>query len=364
MPYPISERRPHNPLRFGFPAPLPDRPFHRTNLFRLILPFSLRTILCGLFFLAKMPEMQAQSESTRRSSYELQLISENDVYLFDLTDQYYSNGFQLHLRKLLPNHSPLPDDHQEKKPLIRKAILHWTINQSIYTPSKIFSWSIDKIDRPYAGWLSLGSGLSLFLRDRTVLNGGLELGVTGPWSGAERTQKGWHSFFGMDKPRNWDYQIRNAVTTHASLMLQRQVISKASFDLISQTALLVGSTLNHARQGVFIRLGHLGPVHHSIFTHSRLDHALPEADITRKEFYFFAGASLERIFTNGLIDGRLMDDLELVRGKSLPWLQRYRWGASYGNHLAEATLAIHHLSPEFQGGKHHSYASIEIALRF
>jgi lipid A 3-O-deacylase len=364
MPYPSSERRPHHPLHFGFPAPLPGRPFYRINLIRFALPLALQAALCLLLFLSSTLEIQAQSESPRRPSYELQLISENDVYLFDLTDQYYSNGFQLHLRKLLPNHSPLPHDRQEKKPLIRKAIVHLTINQSIYTPSKIFSWSIDKIDRPYAGWLSLGSGLSLFLRDRTVLAGELEVGVTGPWSGAERTQKGWHSFFGMDKPRNWDYQIRNAVTTHASVLLQRQIISKASFDLISQTALLAGSTLNHAQQGVFIRLGRLGPIHHSIFTHSRLDHTLPDADITRKEFYFFAGASLERVFTNGLIDGRLMDDLELVRGKSLPWLQRYQWGASYGNRLAEATLAIHHLSPEFQGGKNHSYASIEIAVRF
>jgi hypothetical protein len=37
----------------------------------------------------------------------------------------------------------------------------------------------------------------------------LDIGVVGPLSFAEEVQKGWHSMFGLHKPKGWDNQLEN-----------------------------------------------------------------------------------------------------------------------------------------------------------
>jgi lipid A 3-O-deacylase len=306
----------------------------------------------------------AQAKPPHRALWELQILTENDVYLFDITDEYYSNGIQLSLRKVLPESNGLLQRLNRQKSLVRKVIVGLQLNHNIYTPHKIFEKNIDRLDRPYAGWLFLENSLSLFLGNKIVLTGKMDVGVTGRWSGGEEAQKGWHQLFGMDEPRNWDYQIRNAVVAHGSLLLQRQLWASQGFDLISETTIQGGALLNNARQGFFIRLGNMEPIYHTLFTYSRLDQVMTVDKLNRKELYFFLGATLERVFTNGLIDGPLQGNRYLKTGMSLPWVEHYRWGMSYGNQVGNISLAVNHLSPEFRGGRGHSYASVEFGLRF
>jgi lipid A 3-O-deacylase len=327
-----------------------------------------RSLFWVTVWLMLAPTTTVFGQATKRPRHEWQFTSDNDVYLFDLYDKYYTNGFQLDFRILLSDssrlvrqlNSPAARHHQ---PVIRKVITGLTLNQSLFSPKEIFTRNIDKIDRPYAGWLYLSGSLALFIREKTVLTGGFDAGVTGRWSGGEWMQKRWHAAFGMDPPRNWQYQINNAVVAHVNVLWQQQLIATPSFDLLSETSLKAGNLLTNARQGLSFRLGDIGPMHHSLFTHSRLDRLLPDEAYRQQEIYFFGGLSLERVFANGLIDGNLQDNLHLPTGRSLSWVTHYRYGLTYGTHVWNFSLSVNHLSPEFYEGDSHSYGSIELGFR-
>jgi len=81
------------------------------------------------------------------------------------------------------------------------------VGQDIYTPEDLRNPHLIPDDRPYAGWL-FGS-LALQRRGKTSARWRaletfrLDLGVVGPESYAEQTQKHWH---GVD-PQGWDHQL-------------------------------------------------------------------------------------------------------------------------------------------------------------
>ena len=82
------------------------------------------------------------------------------------------------------------------------------IIQQIYTPEQLQTPTPPPDDRPYAGWL-YGTAT---LQRRGKTHGGIplietlsiDLGVIGPESLAEQTQKSWHGV----KPQGWDHQLR------------------------------------------------------------------------------------------------------------------------------------------------------------
>ena len=81
------------------------------------------------------------------------------------------------------------------------------LGQEIYTPENLGSSELQVDDRPYAGWLfgrlTLQRRGPLSRRWSVLETFDLDLGVVGPESLAEQTQKEWH---GVD-PRGWDNQL-------------------------------------------------------------------------------------------------------------------------------------------------------------
>lgn len=92
------------------------------------------------------------------------------------------------------------------------------LGQTMFTPEDLTRTDLIDGDRPYAGWL-FGS-FGLVLGPRAAQKAGstafdrmesiqLTLGLVGPASGAERTQKLVHSVIDAEKPRGWRNQLRN-----------------------------------------------------------------------------------------------------------------------------------------------------------
>ena len=81
------------------------------------------------------------------------------------------------------------------------------VGQEIYTPEDLEASELQVGDRPYAGWLfgrlTLQRRGPLSRRWSVLETFDLDLGIIGPESLAEQTQKEWH---GAD-PRGWDHQL-------------------------------------------------------------------------------------------------------------------------------------------------------------
>lgn len=145
-------------------------------------------------------------------------VTENDLLgTANAKDRWFTNGAQLMLA-YEPGKEPallrptlswgrwlVPDDCA---PGSCGLTLNANLGQNIYTPRAIDVGEPQPRDRPWAGWLYGGIGLSSFSGHRHQVLA-LKAGPTGPASLAEATQDAAHCCLGSSKdPLGWDNQLR------------------------------------------------------------------------------------------------------------------------------------------------------------
>ncbi|NRB39953.1 MAG: lipid A deacylase LpxR family protein [Pseudomonadales bacterium] len=82
------------------------------------------------------------------------------------------------------------------------------ISQGMFTPTDISETELIPEDRPYAGLLTWQGRITSF-DHRTANSLALTLGMAGPASLAEQSQKTIHKMTGSEEPMSWDNQIEN-----------------------------------------------------------------------------------------------------------------------------------------------------------
>jgi hypothetical protein len=82
----------------------------------------------------------------------------------------------------------------------------WSVVQEMHTPDDINNPNPPEDDQPYAGILYVDS-LLYARKERWVHSWELKLGVVGPSSQADDTQKQFHKLIGADEPQGWHTQI-------------------------------------------------------------------------------------------------------------------------------------------------------------
>lgn len=149
-------------------------------------------------------------------------------------------------------------------PIRQDQAVSLTVRQLMVTPEDISRSQPAVDDLPYAGYLSVGAGVWSW--DDTTINGyGAHLGVIGPESGAEASQRWVHKLTGSDKPRGWDTQIGTDVVagfhaTHARKFWQSSERSRRMHEMAWVGSTMLSSFRTHARVGTVWRFGHNLPV--------------------------------------------------------------------------------------------------------
>ena len=135
----------------------------------------------------------------------------------------------------------------------------FTFGQSMYTPTDITRSDLVLNDRPYAGWLYLGLGLiwkDTHEKNSLVLN----VGVVGPWSFAEETQRLVHEAKNILTPRGWDNQLENELGValayeHVWRIRPKQDRSVWDWDVLPYAGFTLGNVAINARAGAEFRVG-------------------------------------------------------------------------------------------------------------
>jgi len=159
----------------------------------------------------------AECPNDVKKSKTFSLYFEND--LFGNTDKGYTNGTKLSWVSndltgyaesgRLPKWS-LP--YVKKIPFINKPGLQRNITlslgQNMYTPEDIECKELIKDDRPYAGWTYVGA--AFHSKNYSYLDSlEIQIGIVGPESFAEQTQKFIHRIRNSQRPNGWDHQLKN-----------------------------------------------------------------------------------------------------------------------------------------------------------
>jgi len=212
-------------------------------------------------------EQEKPVETNTPSLGVLTIYFEND--LFAGTDEQYTNGTLISLTS--PRLENFADDPNVGRLVRSFDETPWMgdpgfdrnvvvgIGQNMYTPSNTESEQLVENDRPYAGWL-YGS-LGLIWKNEKVRNSlVLNVGVVGPWSYAEETQRLIHEARDIPMPNGWNNQLDNEVAFvigyERMWRLRTYEPSGIDWDILPYVGASLGTVAINARAGAEVRVGY------------------------------------------------------------------------------------------------------------
>lgn len=177
-----------------------------------------------------------------------------------------------------------------------------SLGQAMVTPEDITKEIPDPADAPYAGLLYLRSTYVVVKNDFSDHVATL-VGIVGPSSGAEQTQKFVHKVVGSDQPKGWDYQLDDKFVWQ----IQRTAVWRFSmrdsspFDAVLLADLAGGNLESRAGAGLFLRAGSGLARNYSTmgFLSSRISTPVAVSD----GWYIYLGGTANYVHNQILVDG-------------------------------------------------------------
>jgi hypothetical protein len=278
-----------------------------------------RTLLAAAL-VAAVTGVCAQADEAERPGL-LTLQIEND--LFAGFDKQYTNG--TYLNYTLPVND-LPGWGQWTRRQLSGLIdapdwqAAYGLGQSMFTPSDITLTDPPLDERPYAGFL-FGSLYLSADTGRRLDTVALEIGITGPPSLAEATQKFIHNDLGLgDPPNGWDTQLETEVAFRVLYEQKRKVGTQLGaawwnleVDAIPQLSVALGTVDTSASAAVTFRIGDgldidYGPPR---IRRSVMPALKPSAD-GEMRWNLFAGAGVRFVARDLFLDGNTFTDSRSV----------------------------------------------------
>ena len=236
------------------------------HIFKII--FSV-TLLCYVLYYTPGTAWGEEGNPWSHSLY-----FEND--LFTGTDSNYTNGVKYVL--ISPDLSPRAKEmgnipkkvlgYIHKIPFIRNTPaqtshkVEFALGQNMYTPSDISLHGLIENDRPYAGWTYFATAYhnkSDLSPQRSVMDTvELQLGMIGPASLAEESQKFIHRLRDIGMPNGCDHQLSNeprVVMAWQRKRLYHPVEQGFGWDTIFHSGFTLGNVSTYVNGGVEFRLG-------------------------------------------------------------------------------------------------------------
>lgn len=313
----------------------------------------LLVVLLGLLrFSTKAQNTEYKSEFGFRS--------DNDAYLAQRKDRYYTNGLFISFKRAT--------DQTKLKPGINKKIWKAEIGQKIFNPQSGSIPDIRFIDRPFAGYLYAGASLHWLYESEHSLKTSVQAGTIGPASLAEDGQEFLHNTVGFYELRGWETQINNEfginATAEYNRFLHRSASQQTDFTLTSYAN--IGNTFAGAGAGILFRAGLLNQFFNSASTGSVISNNPKTNKLTQKEFFFYAVPTLNFVAYDATIQGGLFtDDKGPVVFDARPIVFSQELGAMFAQNRWTVSLSAFFKTRDVQSSaKAHQYGSVSVYYRF
>ena len=295
---------------------------------------------------------------------------ENDIFVGD--DSNYTNGVRA---SYFSPEGSIPQFLQTSSRIVpffpREGHSRWgfAVGQSMYTPDDISLENPPLDDQPYAGWL-YGSAALITDSDDVMDTFQITLGMVGPASGAERTQKFIHeNVTNSPEPMGWDYQLDNEpglILTYQRKWRNMYQMSPfgLGFDVSPSAGVNLGNIYTDASIGVVARVGYDLP--------SDYGPPLIRPNLSGSDFftpsggfgwYLFVGLDGTAVGRNIFLDGNTFHDSRHVEKE--PFIGGAQAGIAFT--LPKARIAYTHVlrTDEFETQRKASqYGAVTVSVRF
>ena len=267
------------------------------------------------------PAPETNPPATEKGAFSV--LFENDVFFN--SDHDYTNGLEF-------AYTTAPDDTPQWAIDAARALPFFThqgdvrtryaLGQNIYTPQNLSLTNPPPTDRPYAGFLygSMGvvadSGTHL---DQLQVT----LGVVGPASLAEESQKWIHAIINDRKPMGWSTQLRDEpglIITYerAIKVIEPQSVLGGVFDIEPHWGASIGNIYDYVNAGGMARFGVNLPKDYGPM---RIQPSLPGSDYFEPTAgfgaYVFAGVDGRAVARNLFLDGNTFESSRSVSKMNL-----------------------------------------------
>lgn len=197
---------------------------------------------------------------------------ENDLFTGVGNDRHYTGGLRLSYAS-----KPFAEFNDDNTyPWMRKLFgsmnlfrredyqrsIAYGVGQMITTPEDLSIAEPQPDDLPYAGLLYGYFALN-GQRSKHAETLSMMVGVVGPLSLGEQTQKGLHYITNSDQPKGWDNQLKNEPVVNLSydrryLLHSRSLSNQWSMDVVGSAAVHLGNAITGACLSFALVIGHEG----------------------------------------------------------------------------------------------------------
>lgn len=279
----------------------------------------------------------------------------NDV-IFE-TDYYYTNGLRFEfyfpfLESNPVNYILLPSSDNSLK------YYGLTLTQDLYTPTEVTDTALLKADRPYAAYILLGSEKVSYDRLKKLrIYSSLELGIIGESAMGRQTQNGIHDWLPTTSTLfNWLNQIKDDFAINYTIEIEKGFWDGSWFNINGIASTKLGSPYTYLDVGFAGRLGKYDQDYHPDFAmSSNMDWQAYLFTDLRGRFVLYNATLQGGLFNNNSI--YTVDDIEHLVGE-------FSVGITALYHYVKLDFGIHHITPEFEGGKQHRYGYLNIRVGF
>ncbi|MBL4678053.1 MAG: lipid A deacylase LpxR family protein [Mucilaginibacter sp.] len=272
---------------------------------------------------------------------EIGFQSDNDSFLGQGSDRYYTNGFFLFYRKGLNI-----DTSGKNKPIkLANAVFGLELGQKLFNARSGRLPNASYVDRPIAGYTYIAASLNLLAKDESNIKFTGRVGVVGPASGGYPIQKFIHNTFGFYELNTWQYQIQNDVELNLSAELNKLLARASWIDLTASGYANLGNGFTGAGIGPLIRLGNFNQLFQSVSTQSTASSFGDSRLLHKHELFFYYKPMANLVAYDATIQGSLFRDHPVAGTEEItldkkPFIFSNQFGVSYASSRIVLDLGV------------------------
>ena len=190
---------------------------------------------------------------------------------------------------------------------IKTSLQAYSMGQTMVTPQDITVEDPPLNETPYSGAL-LFTNTFIAIADTHADSIGTTIGIVGPSSGAEETQKWIHDRIGSDEPLGWDTQLKDEIVFQLSRarLWRTWSASDDHMDLLVLGEAGLGTLSSFVASAMLFRFG--SDLSRTFATPLLINTRAANPAAIEGGWYFFAGARFEYLFNAIYTDGNTYRD--------------------------------------------------------
>lgn len=260
---------------------------------------------------------------------EFNFRNDNDLYLFNKQDQYYTNGIFFNIRKTADSTNLSANE--------ANRLLGLTIGQKMYNAYTANIRHIEEVDRPITAYLFIAANFDRYFESERFVSFIAEIGTIGRRALGEQFQEGIHRAFRLYDIDGWQYQLKNAFGMDVAAQYGGLLYRNRGqwFDVSGRATATLG--VNHTGFSIApsFRFGRLNPFHQSIYTSSRLQ---AYGGSVAEELFLYYSPRLQFVGYDATLQGGMfLRDKGPVTHRPARWV----WYNQIGMMYAKNALSLH-----------------------